>query len=466
MAQLITLPAIVADATDAVIESWLVGTGTEVSAGQPVADIETEKATVELEAEASGTLARILVAAGTTVEVGTPIAVLAESGDSEAEIEAVLAAALGAGSESAVAPESAATSASGTGATTASAATPNPAGAFAEETASTAASATRVFASPLARRRARELGVDVAGLPGSGPGGRIIRSDVEAAARTDARTTEGKRAQGAAASTTIEDERPTASSGTSSTHSASAVATSAGTQTGASAGTAGHTDVPLTGMRKAIARRLTESKSSVPHFYLTGDIRMDALLDFRKQINTTLERQGVNATINDLVLRALGQALRAVPEANAIWNETSIRSFDSVDVSMAIATDGGLITPVVRDVTGLSMAELCRTTQDFKARAAEKRIRQHELEGGAFSLSNLGMFGTREFSAIINPPQSGILAVGATEQRAVVVEGELTVASMMTVTFSADHRVIDGAVAGRLLTALRDALEEPMSLIL
>ncbi len=457
MAQLITLPAIVADATDAVIESWLVEPGAEVSAGQPLADIETEKATVELEAEASGTLARILVAAGTTVEVGTPIAVLAEAGDGDREITAVLATAADSGSEAAAAPESAGTSAPGSAAATASADNSNPASASAEGTARTAANATRVFASPLARRRARELGVDVAGLAGSGPGGRIIRSDVETAARA----TDGKRTQGAVTSATSENEHP-AFSGTTSTD----VTDSASTVGGTSADAAGYTDLPLTGMRKAIARRLTESTSSVPHFYLTGDIRMDALLGFRAQINASLERQGVKATINDLVLKALGHALRAVPEANAIWNETSIRSFDSVDVSMAIATDGGLITPVVRDVTGLSMAALCRTTQDFKARAAEKRIRQHELEGGAFSLSNLGMFGTREFSAIINPPQSGILAVGATEQRAVVVDGELTVASVMTVTFSADHRVIDGAVAGRLLTALRDALEDPMSLVL
>ncbi|WP_241896994.1 dihydrolipoamide acetyltransferase family protein, partial [Brevibacterium epidermidis] len=296
---------------------------------------------------------------------------------------------------------------------------------------------TRVFASPLARRRARELGIDVRGLNGSGPGGRIIRSDVETAAEA---------AESGSASTPTSAQPSTVPAG--------------------DAAGAGYTDVPLTGMRRAIARRLTESKSTVPHFYLTGDIRMDALLDFRKQINVSLERQGTKATINDLVLKALGHALREVPEANAIWNENSIRTFDSVDISMAIATEGGLLTPVVRDVTNLSMAALCRTTQDLKVRAGEKAIRQQELEGGSFSLSNLGMFGTREFSAILNPPQAGILAVGATEQRAVVSNGELAVASMMTVTFSADHRVIDGAVAGRLLTSLRNALEDPMSLVL
>jgi pyruvate dehydrogenase E2 component (dihydrolipoamide acetyltransferase) len=446
MAQLVTLPAIVADATDAVIESWLVETGADISHGQALADIETEKATVELEAESSGTLARILVAAGTTVEVGAPIAVLAEPGDGEAEIDSLLAgvnaetttsSTSGSGSSAEVEKDQPAdeglerSNASKVGTADAAAGAPI-------DTAEAAASdMTRVFASPLARRRARELGIDVTGLNGSGPGGRIIRSDVETAAEA---------ADSGSASAPRSAQPSTAPAGD-------------------AAGT-GYTDVPLTGMRRAIARRLTESKSTVPHFYLTGDIRMDALLDFRKQINVSLERQGIKATINDLVLKALGHALREVPEANAIWNESSIRTFDSVDISMAIATEGGLLTPVVRDVTNLSMAALCRTTQDLKVRAGEKAIRQQELEGGSFSLSNLGMFGTREFSAILNPPQAGILAVGATEQRAVVSDGELAVASMMTVTFSADHRVIDGAVAGRLLTSLRDALEDPMSLVL
>lgn len=229
---------------------------------------------------------------------------------------------------------------------------------------------------------------------------------------------------------------------------------------------AGFTDVPLTGMRKAIARRLTESKSTVPHFYLTGDICMDSVLDFRARINESLVKQGLKATVNDLLLKALGNALVEVPEANAIWAETTLRQFDSVDISMAVATEGGLLTPVVRDVANLSLASLCRITADFKTRAAKKRIRQHELEGGAFSLSNLGMYGVREFSAIINPPQAGILAVGATESRPLVRDGEVQTASMMTMTFSADHRVIDGAVAGRLLTATKNQLEDPMGLVL
>lgn len=342
MAQLVTLPSIVADATDAVIESWLVEAGAEISHGQALADIETEKATVELEAESAGTLARILVEAGTTVEVGTPIAVLAEPGDSEAEIDGLLAGAnaetassstAGCGSSAEVEQERTAaeglerSNASKT--ETAVAAVDTVLNASVDTVATS--DMTRVFASPLARRRARELGVAVTGLKGSGPGGRIIRSDVETAAGTAAEAAES-------------------GSASAPTHAQPSVVSAGDTAD------AGYTDVPLTGMRRAIARRLTESKSTVPHFYLTGDIRMDALLEFRKQINVSLERQGVKATINDLVLKALGHALHEVPDANAIWNENSIRRFDSVDISMAIATEGGLLTPVVRNVSNLSVA--------------------------------------------------------------------------------------------------------------
>lgn len=442
MAQLITLPAIVADATEAGIESWMIEPGTEVSQGQPIAEIETEKATVELEAEASGAIARLLVPAGTTVDVGTPIAVLADVGDGDAEIDAVLATI---GKPASSTKTSAVQPSADTSARAAAQSSPVTSATGSEEPAR---DVTRIFASPLARRRARELGVDVADLNGSGPGGRIIRSDVEAAANSSSVEAFGPGERSAADDSGVEA-------------SAGAVRAGSGPTSGA-----GSTDVPLTGMRKAIARRLTESKSTVPHFYLTGDICMDSVLDFRGRINESLAKQGLKATVNDLLLKALGNALVEVPEANAIWAETTVRQFDSVDISMAVATEGGLLTPVVRDVANLSLASLCRITADFKARAATKGIRQHELEGGAFSLSNLGMYGVREFSAIINPPQAGILAVGATESRPLVRDGELQIASMMTMTFSADHRVIDGAVAGRLLTATKNQLEDPMGLVL
>ncbi|MFF8894824.1 dihydrolipoamide acetyltransferase family protein [Brevibacterium casei] len=420
MAQLITLPAIVADATDAVIESWLVEPGAEVRRGQALADIETEKATVELEAEHAGVVARILIDAGATVEVGTPIAVLAEAGEGDTEIDALL----GATSSTDNAPTAISGTDGGSGRVPVA---PSSNSKATEDRVDE----IRIFASPLARRRARELGVAISAISGSGPGGRILRSDVESAA--------------CVATETIEP----------------------GSESEVDSGQNGNSvDLPLTGMRRAIARRLTESKTTVPHFYLSDEVCMDALLEFRQELNQTLASKALKATINDLILRGLGCALREVPEANAIWNGSSIRQFEAIDISMAVATDGGLITPVVRDVMGMSLTQLCQVTEDFKSRASDKRIRQHELEGGAFSISNLGMYGTREFAAIINPPQSGILAVGATEQRAVVVNGELSVASMMTVTVSADHRVIDGAVAARLLAAFKWSLENPLALAL
>lgn len=441
MAQLITLPAVVADATDAVIESWMVEPGAQVDQGQPIAEIETEKATVEMEAEASGTIAKLLVTAGSTVDVGTPVAVLAGAGDGDAEINAALATI---DKQEQAGGDSVSQSSDSSGQAPAHKTSDQ---AAAEESSSPAKDMTRIFASPLARRRANELGVGVSSLNGSGPGGRIIRSDVEGAAASSASTAE------------VEATPPTTDiSANAKTVQENAAATS--DPEGA------YTEVPLTGMRKAIARRLTESKSNVPHFYLTGDICMDPLLEFRSQINESLGKQGLKATVNDLLLKGLGNALAEVPEANAIWSEPAIRQYGSVDISMAIATEGGLLTPVIRDVANLSMATLCRSTVDFKLRAAEKRIKQHELEGGAFSLSNLGMYGVREFSAIINPPQAGILAIGATESRPAVRHKGVEVASMMSVTFSADHRVVDGAVAGRLLEALKDQLEDPMRLVL
>ncbi|YCH10200.1 2-oxo acid dehydrogenase subunit E2 [Arthrobacter sp. alpha11c] len=225
-------------------------------------------------------------------------------------------------------------------------------------------------------------------------------------------------------------------------------------------------DVPLSGMRKAIARRLTESKTSVPHFYVSIDVEMDALLALRKQINQDMPAQGQKTTVNDLVLKALGGALVDVPAANASWQGEAIRRYSTVDVSVAIATTDGLLTPVVRGLENLSLGSVGRLMGDYKERAAAGRIRQQELDGGSFSLTNLGMYGTREFSAILNPPQAGILAVGAAEQRAVVRSGQLTVATVMSCTLSADHRVIDGAVAAQLLAAFKARIENPLSILL
>lgn len=442
MATIITMPAVVADATEAAIQEWLVAVGDTIAAGQPIAEIETEKATVELEAETPGTVGRLLITAGTSVEVGDPIAVLVEPGEDEAAVDQQIAAAGGAtasASDNPVPIDTEAPTTTSPGATepvneTEAAAAP----------AAQPSSSERVFSSPLARKMAKDGGVDIASLNGSGPHGRILRRDVELAL-TQFTAPKGTTAVPAAA--TADPVKPAPS-------------------TSVETGPVNYEEVPVTGMRRAIARRLTESKTTVPHFYLSIDVVMDDLLELRGRINAGLAGTGFKATVNDLVLKALAGALRDIPAANAIWHGETIRRYSSVDVSVAIATKDGLLTPVLRDLDKLSISLLSQAMADYKERAAAGRIRQHELEGGAFSLTNLGMYGTKEFSAILNPPQSGILAVGAAEQRPVVRAGQLAVASVMTCTLSADHRVIDGAVGAELLAAFKERIENPLRLLL
>lgn len=281
----------------------------------------------------------------------------------------------------------------------------------------------RLFATPIARRIATQRGIDLTALTGSGPNGRIVRRDVEAYVAGSIKT---------------------------------------GSPDGTAAG--GYRDVPLTGMRRAIAERLTESKATVPHFYVTVDIRVDRLLALRVEVNQSSPRK---LSLNDFVVKAVAAAMVDVPAANAIWNGNSIRHFESVDVAVAVAVPNGLLTPVIRGVEHLGLVELSARIAELAATARSGRLQQHQLEGGSFTVSSLGMHGVQGFSAIINPPQSGILAVGAAERRPVVSEdGELAVGTVMTVTLSADHRVIDGAVAAEWIAALRGRLENPVSLLL
>jgi pyruvate dehydrogenase E2 component (dihydrolipoamide acetyltransferase) len=293
------------------------------------------------------------------------------------------------------------------------------------------------------RRLSRERGIDLGGVVGTGPGGRIVRRDLDRlAARPGAATT------AADVPAPSEPQRPAAAPAA-----AEVKATPA----------SGAVEVPLSGMRRAIARRLTESKSTVPHFYMTADCRVDALLDLRKRLNAV---PAVRISVNDFVVKALAGALVEVPEANAVWAGTSIRRFAAVDVAVAVALDDGLVTPVLRGIESLSITQLSGATAELVGRAKSGRLRQQELEGGSFSISNLGMYGVQEFSAILNPPQAGILAVGAATQRPVVENGALAVGTVMTVTLSADHRVIDGALAARLLAAFKQRIEEPLRILL
>jgi pyruvate dehydrogenase E2 component (dihydrolipoamide acetyltransferase) len=411
MATLLTMPALVPDAAEVVLNTWLKAVGDPITQGEAIAEFETEKATVELEADRNGVLARTIANPGDTVAVGAPIGIIAESDETETDIETLLAN-VGAGK----------------------AAPTNDTKPAAVE-AATNADNGRVFSSPIARRLAREHGVDANALMGSGPGGRIIRKDVEAAV-SEAPTT---------APTSLALKQTTVG----------APGTSTADQDAET--------VPFTRMRQAIARRLTESKTTVPHFYITVDVNMDKLLTMREQINLSAPRK---ITVNDLVVRAIGLALREVPDSNVTFNGDGMLRHNSVDVSVAIAIDGGLLTPVVRAVDSSSITEISTTIADYAARAQAGKIRPAELEGGSFTVSNLGMFGTKEFAAILNPPQAGILAVGAAEQRAVVVDGNLSVATVMTCTLSVDHRFIDGAVAARLMAAFKLRMESPMSLLI
>lgn len=422
MAHLITMPAVVADAEDAVVASWLVSVGDDVTQGQPIAEVETEKAMVEMESTGTGTLSRIFAETGSVVAVGAPVAGLLEPGEEGSAIDQLLAeAGVGQGREE-VAPEPGAQP------------QPPPASPTTESPEADASgdSTLRVFASPIARKKAKEAGIVFEHLAGSGPNGRIIRADVEAAIANQESADQPALPSPATPATSLEHE---------------------------------YREEKASPMRKAIARRLTESKSTVPHFYLSVDIVMDQLLQIRSNINAQLEETGLRLTVNDLLVKALSTALLEVTEANASWHDGIIRYYETVDIAVAVATDAGLITPVVEDVDQRSLSSITGAMDDIKQRSAVGKIRQDELEGGTFTLSNLGMFGTREFSAIINPPQAGIIATGATEERVVAVQGKPEVAQMMTATLSADHRVVDGAVGARLMQSFKRGIENPLRLL-
>ncbi len=423
MATIVRMPSVAAGASQAVIAKWLVKPGDTIKVGELFAELETEKAVVEYNSEVEGTIGRLVIPEGGTGEIGTPIAVLISAGETDADINATL------GGDGTAAPAAPAAPSG-----KAPAAAPAPAAAapaVAPSSQPVQSTGERLFASPVARKMARERGVDLTGVAGSGPGGRIVRRDVEGLAT-------------GAHSTVHPTEEAPASSAPATT-------------------VAGNTEIPLTGMRKAIARRLTESKSTVPHFYVKTECKVDALLALREQINGF---SPVRISVNDLVVKAVAAAFVDVPEANVTWGGNVLIKHGSVDIAVAVSTEGGLVTPVVRNVTAKSITAVSEEIKSLVARANEKRLRQEELEGGSFSISNLGMYGALEFSAILNPPQSGILAVGAALDQPVVVDGQLAVAKVMRCTLSADHRAVDGALAARWLVAFTKRIENPVSLLL
>lgn len=410
----ILMPALSPTMTEGTLARWLKGEGDAVEPGDIVAEVETDKATMEIEAVDEGVLGRILVPEGTEgVAINTPIAVLVGEGESAEAI--------------AEAPPPAAPAAS-------PAAAPSPGGNGAPPAPQPA---ERLFASPLARRMAAQAGIDLASLSGSGPRGRIVKRDIEAAlAKADAAPAPGP---AAAPPAPRAPEAPPAPG-------------------------SGVVAVPNTGMRKTIARRLAESKQTVPHFYLTVDCDIDALLKTRKELNARSD--AYRLSVNDFIVKAAALALRKTPEANASWTDAATLRYERVDIAVAVAVEGGLVTPVVRDADNKGLAEISAEMADFAARARDGKLKPEEYRGGGFSVSNLGMYGVREFAAVINPPQAGILAVGAGEKRPAVRDGALAIATMMSCTLSGDHRAIDGAIGARFLAAFKGLVEDPLTMLL
>ena len=442
MASILRMPGISADAEEAVLLEWNFAAGAEIHPGDMLATVETEKANVDIESDQDAVLWRTLAEPGTSVTVGAPIAILLAIGEDAAD-DAALFGSLGLSAPGAAAPAPVAAPAPAPA--LAQAPAPEPAAAVApvppaSATAPSRSPGERVFASPIARRLAREHAVDVSQIEGNGPGGRIVRADIERAML-------------------LAPQAPTVTSPASAVP--AAPAQPAAPSRTEPAGTV-YTDIPHTGMRRAVARLLTQSKREAPHFYLEADCRVDALLALRAELNAD---GAVRVSINDFVLKAVAKTLAEVPELNAIWTDGAVRRFESVDLSVAIGTDDGLVTPVIRSAETLTLTQISTRVREFAGRAAEGRLKQNELEGGSFTVTNLGMYGVERFAAIINPPQSGILAVGAVVEKPVVRDGAVQIASMMSVTMSVDHRPIDGVVAARWLQRFTQLIENPLRIL-
>ena len=426
MAIEILMPALSPTMEEGTLAKWLVKEGDVVKSGQILAEIETDKATMEFEATDEGTIAKLLVAEGTAgVKVNAAIAVLLEDGESADATVAKAAPAV-----AAVAPAS----------------TPVPTAAV--PVAISAKSGARVFASPLARRLAAEKGLDLALVQGSGPHGRIVKADIEGARPAAAPATPAPATPAAPAAA------PTLATGASSEAVRKLYADRA------------FDEVPLDGMRRTIAARLTEAKQTIPHFYLRREVRLDALLAFRETLNAQLASRGIKLSVNDFIIKACALALQTVPDANAVWAGDRIFRLKPSDVAVAVAIEGGLFTPVLRDAHLKSLSALSAEMKDLAARAKTRKLAPQEYQGGSFAISNLGMMGIDSFDAVINPPHGSILAVGAGVKRPVVAaDGQIVVATVMSMTLSVDHRVIDGALGAAFLKAIIDNLENPMVML-
>ncbi|WP_424862549.1 2-oxo acid dehydrogenase subunit E2 [Streptomyces sp. MMS24-I29] len=448
MAELFRMPAVAADSPTAVLSAWLVAEGAAFTKDDALVSIETDKAEVDVSAERDGVLLKALYEAGVEIEVGDPIAVLGAVGEQADDLDALLAGLGVAVAAPGEAPEAVRRDVPEEPAPASPAPTASPAPRPTAAAAGEPERGGRVFSSPLARRLAREAGLDFTVLTGTGPGGRVVRRDVEAAvaARSTPRAVPQAPVPAAA--------QPTAP--------AEPVSTTGTTDTVATTGTGEHEDIPHSRMRRAIARRLTESKQHTPHFYLRATCAVDELLALRQRINAV---SPVKVSVNDLLIKAVATAHTQVPEMNAIWTPDAVRRFRTVDVSIAVATETGLVTPVLRGIENLSVSTIAARTRAYAEQARSGALRPADLEGGSITVSNLGMHGVEEFAAIINPPQAAILAVGAARDEAVVRDGAVTVAKVLGVVLSVDHRPVDGAVAARWLAAFTEAVENPVRLL-
>jgi len=441
MATNILMPALSPTMEKGNLAKWLKKEGDTIKSGDIIAEIETDKATMEVEAVDEGILARILVPEGTNdVAVNEIIGVIAAEGE---DVKAAAPA-------KAEAPKAEAAKAAPVAAAPASAPTPAVAA-----SAPASSGGERPFASPLARRLAKEAGLDLSKVQGSGPHGRIVEKDIEAA-----KVGGGARSAPASAAAPAAAPKPAA---------APLATAPSDEQVKKLFAPGSYEEVPHDGMRKTIARRLLEAKQTVPHFYVTVDCELDALLKLRGELNAAApEKDGKPAyklSVNDMVIKALALALKAVPDANVSWTENTMLKHKHADVGVAVSIPGGLITPIIRDACHKSLSQISNEMKDMAARAKNRKLKPEEYQGGTTAVSNLGMFGVKDFAAIVNPPHATILAVGAGEQRAVVKGGQLAVATVMSVTLSTDHRAVDGALGAELLAAFKGYIEKPMAML-
>jgi pyruvate dehydrogenase E2 component (dihydrolipoamide acetyltransferase) len=422
----VLMPALSPTMEEGALAKWLVKVGDTVSSGDIIAEIETDKATMEVEAVDEGVVEELLVAEGAQgVKVNTPIARLSGEGAAVAPAAKPAEASAKPPEPSAPAPE----------ADSPNAPPPRP----------PKSDGARIFASPLARRLAEQKGVDLAAVTGSGPHGRIVKADVDAAQPAAAKPVAPKPAAAPPAASAAPRQAQSLE------------------QMGIAPGS--YDLIPLDGMRKTVARRMTDSFRDVPHFPLNVDIEIDGLLAARSRINSLLEKEGVKVSVNDLVMKAAAVALRRVPEANASYSPEGIAMHHHADIAMAVAVPGGLITPIIRAAETKGLAEIATEAKDLAERARTKKLKPEEFQGGTFSVSNLGMFGIKSFASIINEPQGCILSVGAGERRPVVRGDRIEIATVMSVTLTCDHRVVDGAVGSRWLQVFKALLEEPLAMI-